>query len=129
VKQERPENGDRRDTAASPVCRVFPDLLAPLEMLVLLDPLDLLELRDLTDLLDLPVKMDRTEPPDPSDLLDHEDALERPVLLDLLETPDHPDLQVPLAPVSTCPPSPACPRQRSLRIPCATCAPTRRLPL
>lgn len=92
VKLEKVEKEDRRDTEASLVCRVFPDLQVKLETRV---PQDLLDLQDKEDHLDLLAHLEKMVQMVSQDLLvllDLVDALETPVLLDLQET------LVPLAP-------------------------------
>lgn len=111
------ERGDRRDTEVSPVYRVCPDLRVKLETRVPLDLQDPAVPEGPLALLALVVRTVPTVCPAPLGPLALEVALESLVLLVQLVTPDHPALPAPPALVSTCRPSPACPRRRSLRTP------------
>lgn len=113
VRLERVVREDKRDTEASLVCRVCPDLRVKLETRVLLDLLDLLDKEDHLDLLALlerTVQMVCQDPSDPPDLVVVVETLDPLVLL---ETPDPPVLLVPPALASTCLPSLALVRLRS----------------
>lgn len=105
VRLESLVSEDRRDTEASPVCRVCPDLRVNLETRVLLDLLDLLDKEDHLDLLALVERMVETVCQDPLDPLDLVVAVERPVLLVPPETLDPLVLLALLALALTCPPS------------------------
>lgn len=105
VRLVRAVSEGRKDTEASPVCRVSPDLLVKLETREPLDLQDLLDNVDHLDQLALLERMVRTVCQDLLDLLDLEVALERRVLLVPLETLDPLVLQVPPAQASTCLPS------------------------
>lgn len=105
ARQENLVKEDRRDTEASLVCRVSPDLQVKLETRVLLDLLDLQDNVDHLDPLALLEKTVQMVCLDPLDPLDPVVAVERPVLLVLLEPPDPLVLLVPRALASICLPS------------------------
>ncbi|CAB1445080.1 unnamed protein product [Pleuronectes platessa] len=89
---------DRRDTEASLVCRVCPDLRVNLEIRELLDLVDLLDREDHLVLLVLVERTVQTACQDPSGPPDPVVALERMVPLVLPVTLDPPVLLVPPAP-------------------------------